>query len=356
MTHLIIGMLQPKFISIEGLFPDLFKIIPGWIKGVIHAITAGTGVGKTRFVKYAFLLHSYNFCKANNIPFFCIWFALEESAENFWISIAQDLLQERYGLELTYYQYVGMHSGFTDEHRRALEELQPELELMKKSILVYDHVSNPTGMYNTIKRFMASIGTRTDGILEEDEFGNKYISFDYVYNNPETQVMVVTDHMSLINPEKSAFGNVSTTHAAMAKFSEYCVKFIAKKYQCIVVSIHQQISDGDSTENMKMGRAEPTLDKLGVNKIIQQEYEVVFGIFNPAGVTPPITNHAGYNVTRFGDHFRTIRLLKHRKGKPDRIKAVYFHGVTNKYEELPLPFIEGTKTPNPELEQFYNRS
>lgn len=46
-----------KFISIEGLYPELYKIIPGWIKGVIHGITAGSGVGKTKMVKSSFVLH-----------------------------------------------------------------------------------------------------------------------------------------------------------------------------------------------------------------------------------------------------------------------------------------------------------
>lgn len=35
-----------KFISIEKLYPELYKIIPGWIPGVIHGITAGPGIRK----------------------------------------------------------------------------------------------------------------------------------------------------------------------------------------------------------------------------------------------------------------------------------------------------------------------
>jgi len=35
--------LKPKFISIEGLFPDLSKYLPGWIKGTYYAITRSNG-------------------------------------------------------------------------------------------------------------------------------------------------------------------------------------------------------------------------------------------------------------------------------------------------------------------------
>lgn len=33
-----------KFISIEELYPELYKIIPGWIKSTIYGVTAGSGV------------------------------------------------------------------------------------------------------------------------------------------------------------------------------------------------------------------------------------------------------------------------------------------------------------------------
>ena len=349
-------MSPPKFISIQGLFPRLFKVIPGWLKGVIHCVTAGTGVGKTKFVKYAFLLHSYNYCKTNNIPFYCIWFALEEDEDTFWISLLCDLMYDKYGLTLTYYQYKGFHEGRTEEHNNAIKGLTPLIEEMKLYIKVVDYVSNPTGFYNTIKKFMETLGTRVDGVMDSDEFGNKWSSFNFTYDNPDTQVMVVWDHITLATPEKSPFNDVTDKHKAITKLSEYIIKFIAKKYQTIPVIIHQQEASSGNAEDLKMGRAEPTLDKLGVNKIVQQEYQVVFGLFNPAACTPPIDSYGGYSVKNFGDHFRSLRVLKHRKGAVDKNIGLYFHGATNKYTELPPPVIteNGRTVFNTELTQFYN--
>lgn len=349
-------MSPPKFISIQGLFPRLFKVIPGWLKGVIHCVTAGTGVGKTKFVKYAFLLHSYTYCKQNGIPFYCLWFALEEDEETFWISLLCDLMYERYGLTLTYYQYKRFHEGRTEEHDRVVKELEPEIEEMKKYIKVVDYVSNPTGIYKTIQRFMEPLGVREDGIIDQDEFGNKWSSFNFTYYNPDTQVMIVTDHITLVTPEKNQFNDASDKHKAIGKLSEYTIKFIAKKYQTIPVFIHQQEASSGNAEDLKMGRAEPTLDKLGVNKIVQQEYQVVFGLFNPAACTPPIDSYGGYSVKNFGDHFRSLRVLKHRKGAVDKNIGLYFHGATNKYTELPPPVVTENGRPvfNTELTQFYN--
>ena len=344
-----------KFISIEGLYPDLYKVIPGWLKGVIHCVTAGTGVGKTKFTKWSFVVWSYKYCKLNNLPFHCIYFAMEESVEKFWISIACDLIKEQFGLDLTYYQYKGYHPGYTDEHKQALDAIQPEIDEMKKCIYVVDHIFNPSGMDKYVKSFMLTLGIRTDGIIESDDNGNKYRSFNYEYHNPDTQVLVVTDHVGCITPEKNPYSDASTKHAAMGKWSEYCYKFIAKKFQCIVVNVHQQEMTGDSGDNIKIGMPEPTLDKLGVNKLVGQEYMVVLGLFNPARVNPPIPMYHGYQVPLFKGHFRTVHILKHRDGEEGAIKALYFHGSSNKYEELPAAQIDsgGKKINNPQLSKFY---
>lgn len=345
-----------KFITIEHLYPDLFKIIPGWLKGVIHTVTAGLGVGKSKFVKYSFVLHGYNYCKQNDMPFYCLYFAHEESVEKFWITIQCDLLQERYGLNLTYYQYKGFHEGKTQEHEDKLKLLEPEIEEMKKRIFVYDHVSNPTGMYRTVQKFMETIGKKINGISEEDDNGNKYQSFNYIYDNPDTQVMVINDHFGLVTPERNPFEKIDNTHAAMKKWSELCVKFVAKKYQCIVVQIHQQDVSGDGQESLKLGRPEPTLDKLGVNKIVGQDSFVVLGLFRPSRVNPPIPIYLDYDVKAFNGKLSILSVLKHRDGDEGVVKPLYFHGITSKFEELPPAYIIDTnnkKIKNPKLNKYY---
>lgn len=348
------GKKSSRFISIENLYPDLYRVIPGWLKGVIHCVTAGSGVGKTKFTKWSFVVWSYKYCKANNMPFHCIYFAMEESVEKFWISVQCDLIKEQFGLSLTYYQYKKLHPGFTDEHQNALDAVQPEIEDMKKHIHVIDHIFNPTGMYKYVRDYVNKLGRRIEGVVEMDDLGNKYQSFTFEYFNSDTQVLVVTDHIGCINPEKSAFGDVSTKHQAIGKWSEYCYKFIAKKYDCIVVNVHQQEMTGDSGDNIKLGRPEPTLDKLGVNKLVGQEYMVVFGLFNPARVNPPIPMYHNYNIPLFKGHFRTVHVLKHRDGDEGDIKAMYFHGTSNKYEELPTAQIDsgGKKINNPALAKY----
>lgn len=114
------------------------------------------------------------------------------------------------------------------------------------------------------------------------------------------------------------------------------------------MQIQQQIMTGDSAENIKMGRPEPTLEKGGKNKEILQDSQIVIGLFNPTRINPPLANYGGYQMKDFDNKFRSIHILKHREGDDGLIKCMYFHGVSSKYEELPKPN-------TPELTQFINK-
>lgn len=48
-------------------------------------------------------------------------------------------------------------------------------------------------------------------------------------------------------------------------------------------------------------------------------------------------NYQKYDIKRFDDNFRTIHVLKHRNGVANIVKAMWFDGVGNKFEELPTP-------------------
>lgn len=92
---------------------------------------------------------------------------------------------------------------------------------------------------------------------------------------------------------------------------------------------------GENNDNFKLGRLEPSEAKLGDNKIIGRDYMVTFGLFNPAKFG--IQRYMDYNMPSFGKHFRSLSLIKHRNGEPEVVKAMWFEGIGNKFEELPLP-------------------
>lgn len=327
-----------KFISFKELFPRLYKTVPGLIKGGYYCITAATNVGKSKFAKFLFVSFAYNYCKKHNIPLRIVYFALEESEEKFWITLKCDLIFEKYGTTITYYQYKGYHEGLTDEIRAQLDTVEPIIIDMKKYIFV-ETISNPTGIYLTIKDHLLKVGTEIKKSEFTDKNKNTHIINDYIYHNPDTHVIVVLDHNILVSPEKNPFNDCSTTHAAMTKVSSDIIK-LCNNCKIIFCSVHQQESNNENVNNIKLDNLQPTLSKLGVNKVIQQDYHIVFGLFAPnLYKLTNTTNYDGYNIKKFKNNFRQLSILKHRDGNIDLEKGLplYFDGRLNYFEELPPP-------------------
>jgi len=325
--------MQQKFISIEGLYPDLFKYLPGWIKGTYYCITGATGCGKSKFARYSFAEWTYKYCKLHNIPFKIIYFALEESFEFFWTSVLLDKFRGSTGVQLTYYQYKGYHEGMTQEHQVEIDKIIPEIEEMKKFIVVIDDVSNPTGILRTVERELVSHGKLIKGDPITDEEGNIITKKTFVYNDPDFHLVIVSDHIGLAEPENNKFAKVDTLHLAISKLSEYALKIFTKRFNAIYVAVHQQEMAGENNDNFKLARLEPSETKLGDNKIVGRDYQVTLGLFNP--IKYGLQSYLGYNMKEFGDHFRTLHVIKHRNGIPNITKALWFEGVGNRFEELP---------------------
>ena len=92
---------------------------------------------------------------------------------------------------------------------------------------------------------------------------------------------------------------------------------------------------GENNDNFKLGRLEPSETKLGDNKIVGRDYMVTFGLHNP--VKYGIQSYIGYDLRKYGNHFRSLHVLKHRNGEAGIVKGMYFEGVTNEFTELPKP-------------------
>ena len=150
----------------------------------------------------------------------------------------------------------------TKEDYQIIQGLIPELDDMKKYVMVYDDVSNPTGLLKTVEKELDGIGRVVKGETIIDEFGNEITKKSFVYNDPDFHLVVVADHIGLLAPEKNEFAPVTNLHQAIGKWSEYVVKLICKRYNAICVSVHQQQMSGENNDNFKLGRLEPSETKL----------------------------------------------------------------------------------------------
>ena len=83
-------------------------------------------------------------------------------------------------------------------------------------------------------------------------------------------------------------------------------------------------------------KVEPSLDGLGDNKKSQRDADVVLGLFAPSRHN--IEKHAGYDIVKLQDNYRSLSILKNRRfGVSNGRTGLYFDGRTNYFKELPRP-------------------
>jgi len=324
---------EGKVTSVIFPFPRLSKIFPGWEKGTQTIITASSGVGKTKLAKFLSVTSVYEFAKLKpDITAKIFYFALEESIENFWLGIVSTLLYEKHSVSLSPNQLKSLGEfQLTDEVLKHVEECREVIEDMQKYIEVVDYIFNPYGIYKYVHEFFMqpSIGHE-----EFDPQHAEKVSKKYVYNDPNLWVFVITDHISLLTPEKG-----ESLHEAMGKFSkQFCLKGFTKKYNCVTINIQQQEAAKEKQEYYQgqsiEEKLEPSLDGLANNKETQRECNLVIGLFAPERYN--IGRHRGYEIKRMGNRYRSMKILKDRdNGLINFYIPLYFNGASNYFEELP---------------------
>lgn len=334
--------------------PKLKAVIPGIMKGTNWLISAASGVGKTQFTKDMFVYKPIKWVKEHpeaGIKYKVLYFALEESKEEFMLTMISNRLYHKYNLRidvLTLQSYFD--KGIPDHVIDKIEECREYFQDLEDYIEIYDSVSNPTGIYKAVRAYSIENGTHYWYNFKTDKEKKNPVSFEeyhkltdqknyayshYTPNNPNEYVVIIVDHFSLLQPEAGA----DTLHMAMTRMSaEYGRKNITKHWGYIFVNVQQQAADGEKAEFTKMGgkieeKFKPTLANLADNKLTQRDCHVVLGLFSPARHN--IREYAGYNIERLKDNFRSVEVLKNRIGSGYVEDALYFNGAINEFRELP---------------------
>lgn len=326
--------LEGKYNSIISPFKNFNKRFPGLEKGKYIIFTASSGIGKTKFSKYFFVLSVYKFCKDNNIPLSIKYFALEETSDNFWLGIMATLISEKFKIRVTtnnfdslgeYILDIDLLNKLKDEH------VSLQIKEMMECIEVIDDISNPYGIFKNVKTSLEAEGT-----YEKVGFKSTYIPKD-----KEKYWLIITDHISLLTPEKDYdTGEKMNKWDSINKFSqEYCLKGFCKKWNCITVNIQQQEASKEKQQFTNKGetiesKLEPSLDGLADNKLTQRDADLVLGLFAPDRYK--IENYRGYDITRLKDNYRSLIILKDRHyGLANGYVHLLMDGAINNFYQLP---------------------
>lgn len=334
-------------------YPKLATSIPGIVPGMITMITAGSGVGKTQVTKALAVREPLEYAVKNNLNLKIFYFALEESKQEFIDTMICNFISSRCNIRMDLLTLQGYREQSLEQSSMDLiEQHIDDVEKLLERVEIIDSVYNPTGIYKYCRDYADKNGTH---VYEDREFiknkvdedGTKYTKKEitkvydhYVPNDPNAITIVIVDHMSLLTPEKvKDTGGMMSQHQTMAQWStNYALKQLTKHWNWAVVNVIQQEQSGEKEQFTNRGesiqkKTEPSLAGFANNKEIQRDAKVIIGVYSPDRYG--FEEYHGYDVRRFRDTFRAIKVLKNRFGAPNKYHHFLFDGATNRFKELP---------------------
>lgn len=313
------------------------SIIPGIIKGREVLISANSGIGKTMIGTFLYIFWPFLWCRYNKksgISVRVLAYLLEETKKEFIAKAFSFFLYWEKNITIDPDDILSMKKNpLPDNILKCMYELQPLIDEFLECVIIEDNISNPTGIFKSVKEYANCNGiTHMKEVLYD---GIPNTVFDrYEPNNPDEYVIVYTDHISLLTPES---GN--TLHQTIGLFSsEYGRKHISKRYNYVNVKIQQQSAASEQQQFDNRGQSvysklEPSLSDLGDNKLTQRDQHLIWGLFSPHRYEIP--NYLGYDMFKFKDNFRCLSVMKNRNGRSNIKIPLYFEGASCFFKELP---------------------
>lgn len=314
----------------------LSNFLPGIEKRQYIINTANSGVGKSRYTKEFYVLNPVDFVLDNpgtGIKLKVFYFCLEESKINFMHSMMVYKLYTEYGrrVPIKNLRSIADPSATFDDLEQA-SKLHRYFEHFNQMVEVHDQIRNPYGIYKVVHDYMEKTGSWSYRTIETAE-GPKEVKHLYTPNHADQYVLVVIDHISLIQPEKG-----KSLHESISDLSSTYLLNLRDKYGCTPVVVQQQKAAQEQKQFTTKGvsiheKLEPTLEGLAENKLTGRDADVVVGQFAPERYR--IGKHLGYDVSKLQDHFRTAIILKSRDGISNARLPLFYDGAMGRYEELP---------------------
>lgn len=333
----------------------LEHFIPGIEKGTYYLITANSGIGKSKLARYLFLHQPFEFVKNNpdsNIKVDILYFTLEESKKKIILSEVSKYLYTNHDIiaSVKDLQSIGRYNTLSRDIIEKVGEAENYVNNFLKSIHLIDNIRNPTGIYKYVRDFALEIGTYYDkqgrpftpDMLMDVKLGkgDTFKKVDhYKTHHPNHYVIVIVDHISLLDSEKYNDKFLSTMETMELYSKKYCLH-MRDKFGFIPVNVQQQAADQEKVQYDYRGvsvdkKLEPSLAGLGDSKKIARDVNIAFGLFSPDRYS--IEKCYGYEINKLKDNFRLLTILKDRDGPSNNKVPLFFNGAVEFFKELPKP-------------------
>lgn len=234
-------------------------------QGRYYLISGGTKSGKTQFTSYLFVYNSilYSYYNPTKVKTTIFYYPLEETAEEIMLRFMSFLLNK---LSKGTIHVAPEDLKSTREDKPVSEDILNILESEEyQKILKYFqecvHIQdsrNPTGAWKDLNAYALANGTVVKKKYQvKDTFEEKEAFDYYIPNNPNEYVIIIYDHVSLLETERGM-----DLRESINKLSEYFV-VLRNRYNYIPVCVQQQGNETLNLEAFKNNKIRPTVSGLG---------------------------------------------------------------------------------------------
>lgn len=271
-----------------------------------------------------------------NIKLKIFYFTLEMSKEEKMLSAFANILYIKEGIRLspTDLKSTKADNILSQDVINTIKKYEVYFNKLQEIVEFIDDIRNPTGIYKLVRKYALANGKIHTRKVEIKP--GEFIEVEDYYepNDPEEYVMIIIDHISLIDTEQVNGRQLTPAESMVHLSSNYLIK-LRNRFSYIPIVVQQQAAAQESVENKKANKLKPTLDGLGDSKLIGRDANVIFGLFSP--FRHEIPEYHGYDVTKFKDNIRFLEIIGGREGGTGAIAPLYFDGAVNYFKELPKP-------------------
>jgi len=320
--------------------PKLSTVLPGVQKGRYVIITANSKVGKTQIADYLYLYEPLNYILNNktNLKLKIFYFSLEISKEDKLLQMISNKIYNDKKYIISMDNLKSYFKGYVLEDRveQLIDSYKDYFTRVESIVTIIDNIRNPHGIYKEVRKYARENGKffLKDG-TEVDPVANPFYDY-YEPNDPHEQVIVITDSLSLLQPEKID-GKQQELWDAMFKFSsDYSLK-MRDNFKYTVVNIQQQAGDQEKQQFTFKGstiidKLRPSADGLGDCKLTGRDCDLMIGLFAPARYK--VKEYQGFNIEKLKDNYRELCIIFNRRGGGNINLDLFFQGECNYFREL----------------------
>jgi hypothetical protein len=343
-------------VGLDNGLTGLNKYLYGVHPGRYYLIGADSGVGKTTFADFGFVLNALAGAEKAGKKLYIFYYSFEISKQAKiakWISY---FLYWKYKVRLPSEYIMGRIDGMivSDDHDKLIQEVYPIVEKIMERIVFVEDPIHPTFIYHSlVDNHYANRGTilreaQTEKQKAENRPGR---IIGYVANQTEadSQTIILIDHIALTAPEKGM-----NTKDVIDRLSSYFVQ-LRNMFGATIVVVQQFNSDlqtfNRQTHLRKQGAGIILPQKLdfGDSKYTFRDADVVIGLVNPAKFD--LEKFFTIDLKLFKSYYICAMLMKNRYGTDNKMISYFMDPVSGTFEYI--QGVEGNDI-NPFLEQIYS--